>query len=202
MGASGFGSAPHFNLDEFQRRLREVVQRTAPNGAPSKLPRLTESSVPLLHPALSKRIANTLERGKKSTEPLDVRPSPQSHQTHGAGTSLVDADDPRAFDLDNFRRWWRQSSTREAAQDRSRAQKLTRIAISFAGIALVGSALALRGVAPTMLKTPPLSPAANDIARAQNLSGETTGAPSGISTPPRGGSRERRQLRLWATLRP
>jgi hypothetical protein len=187
MGASGFGSAPHFNLDEFQRRLREVVQRTAPNGAPSKLPRLTESSVPLLHPALSKRIANTLERGKKSTEPLDVRPSPQSHQTDDAGTPIFDVDDPRAFDVDNFRRWWRQSSTREAAQDRSRGQKLTRIAIAFAGIALIGSALALRGAAPTTLKTPPVSSAANDIARVQNLSGESTGTPSGINAPPRAG---------------
>ena len=186
MGASGFGSAPHFNLDEFQRRLREVVQRTAPNGA-SKLPRLAESSIPLPHPALSKRIANTLERGKKSTEPLDVRPSPQSHQTDDAGTPIFDVDDPRAFDVDNFRRWWRQSSTREAAQDRSRGQKLTRMASALAGIALVGSALALRGVAPTLMKTPPLSPPADDIARVQNLNGETTGTTSNTSPMPRAG---------------
>jgi hypothetical protein len=187
MGASGFGSAPHFNLDEFQRRLREVVQKTAPNGAPSKLPRLTESSIPLSHPALSKGIANTLERGKKSTEPLDVRPSTQSHQTHDTGTSVVDADDPRAFDLDNFRRWWRQSSAREAAQDRSRGQKLTRMASALAGIGLVGSALALKGVAPTLMKTPPLSLPANDIARVQNLNSETTGTTSHTSTMPRAG---------------
>jgi hypothetical protein len=117
MRVSGFGPASHFNLNEFQHRLGEVARSTSPNNAPSKLPRVTSTQLP--HPALSRRAANTPERagaGEESTEPLDVQPSPQSHLTHDAGTSVVDVDDPRAFDVDSFRRWWRQSSTREAAQ--------------------------------------------------------------------------------------
>jgi hypothetical protein len=189
MGVSGFEPVPYFNLDEFKRRLRKIVWRTGPNDAPSGLPCITESSTRLPHPALSRSPPNTLRHagiGKESAEPLEVQPSPQSRLTHNDGTSIVDADDPRALDVENFRRWWRQSSTREAAKDRSRGEKLTRIAIAFAGIALIGSALTLR-VAPTLLKTPPLSPPANDIARVQNLNGETTGTPSDISTTPRAG---------------
>jgi hypothetical protein len=187
MGVSRFGPALHFNLNEFQRRLGEVAHGTSPNDAPSKLPRKTSTRLP--HPALSRCAANTLEgasTGEEATKPLDVQPSPQSHLTHDAGTSIFDLDDSRAFDVDNFRRWWRRSSTPEAAEDRSRERKRTRIAIAFAGIALIGSALTLR-VAPTLLKTPPLSPPANDIARVQNLNGETTGTPSDISTTPRAG---------------
>jgi len=186
MGVSRFGPALHFNLNEFQRRLGEVAYGTSPNDAPSKLPRKTLTRLP--HPALSRCAANTLEgasTGEEATKPLDVQPS-QSHLTHDAGTSIFDLDDSRAFDVDNFRRWWRRSSTPEAAEDRSRERKRTRIAIAFAGIALIGSALTLR-VAPTLLKTPPLSPPANDIARVQNLSGESTGTPSGINAPPRAG---------------
>ena len=37
MGASGFGPAPHINLDKSERSLREGVRRTGPDDAPSKL---------------------------------------------------------------------------------------------------------------------------------------------------------------------
>ena|SRR5271166_1787797 len=131
MGVSGFGPALHINLDEFERRLREGVQRTGTN-APSKLPRISDSSSRLPHPALSGRAPNTLERArtKQSTEPFDVRPSPQSHLTPGHGTSIADAEDPRALDVDDFRRWWRQSLTPEGAENRSPRRKLTRMAIA------------------------------------------------------------------------
>ena len=61
------------------------------------------------------------------------------------------------------------------------------MAIALAGIALISSALVLKGGAPTPLKTPPVAPPANDIARAQNFSGETAGTPADISTMPPAG---------------
>ena len=181
MGVSGFGPAP-INPDEFERRLREGVHRAGPNDAPSKLPRTTESSSPLPHPALSLRAPNTLERartGKESTEPLDVRSPPELHVPPGNGTSIVDGEDPRTFDVDDFRRWWQQRLAWEPAQDRCRGRKLPRMAIALSGIALIGSALALKEGVPALLKTPPIALPANDIATAQYLSGQTAGAPAG-----------------------
>jgi hypothetical protein len=99
----------------------------------------------------------------------------------------VDAEDTRAFDVDDFRRWWQQRLAGEAAQDRSRGRKSTRVAIALAGIVLISSALALKGGAPTLLKTPPVAPPANDIARAQNFSGQTAGTRADISTTPLAG---------------
>jgi hypothetical protein len=189
MGVSGFGPAPHINLDEFERRLREGGQRTGSNDAPSKLPRITETSSGFPQPA-SRCASNTVERArtaKESTEPLDVRSSPQLHVTPGNRTSMVDSQDSRALDVDDFRRWWQQSLTQEAAQNPPRGRKLTRMAIALAGIALISSALALKGGAPTLLKTPPVAPPANDIARTQNLNGETAGTPSDIGTMPPAG---------------
>src|SRR5580692_5108138 len=98
MGVSGFGPAPHINLDEFERRLREGGQRTGSNDAPSKLPRITETSSGFPQPA-SRCASNTVERArtaKESTDPLDVRSSPQLHVTPGNGTSMVDSQDSRA----------------------------------------------------------------------------------------------------------
>ena len=189
MGVSGFGPAPQSNLDEFERRLREGVQRTDPNDAPSK-PRTTESSSRLPHPALSRRAPNTLECAgsrKESIEPLDVRSLPQLHLPLGNGISIVDAEDPRTLDVDDFRRWWQHRLAREPAHDRSQGRKLPRMAIALAGIALISSALALKGGAPTLLKTLPVAPPANDIARAQNFSGQTAGTPADISTMPPAG---------------
>ena len=139
---------------------------------------------------LPRRAPITLERaptGKESTEPLDVRSSPQLHLPPGNRTSTVDAEDPPAFDVDDFRRWWQQRLAGEAAQDRSRGRKPTRIAIALAVIALFSSALALKGGAPTLLKTPPVAPPANDIARAQNFRGQTAGTPADIGTMPLAG---------------
>ena len=190
MGVSGFGPAPQINLGEFERRLREGVHRTGPNDAPSKLPRIAESSSRLPHPALSRRAPNTLERArtrKESTEPLDVRSPPQLHVPPGNGTSIVDAEDPRTLDVDDFRRWWQQRLAGEPAQDRSRGRKLPRMAIALTGFALISSALVLKGGAPPLLKTPPVVPPANDIARAHNFSGQTAGTPADISTMPPAG---------------
>jgi hypothetical protein len=194
MGVSGFGPTPQTNLSEFERRLREGVQRTGPNDAPSKLPRMAESSSRIPHPALSRGAPNTLEgarTGKESTER-------QLYLTPGNGTSIVDAEEPRAFDVDDFRRWWQQRLAGEAAQDRSRGRKLKRIAIALAGIALICSALALKGGAPTLLKTPSIAPPAKDTAGAQ-----TAGTLAGIGTMPLAGpSRALRRVRLRSTLRP
>jgi hypothetical protein len=190
MGVSGFGPAPQINPGEFERRLREGVHRTGPNDAPSNLPRTTESSSPLPHPALSRRAPNALERArtrKESTEPLDVRSPPQLHVPPGNGTSIVDAEDPRTLDVDDFRRWWQQRLAGEAAQDRSRGRKLPRMAIALTGFALISSALVLKGGVPPLLKTPPVVPPANDIARAHNFSGQTAGTPADISTMPPAG---------------
>jgi SPOR domain len=190
MGVSGFGPAPQINPGEFERRLREGVHRTGLNDAPSNLPRTTESSSRLPHPALSWRAPNTMERariGKESTKLLNVRSPPQLHVPPSNGASTVDAEDPRTLDVDDFRRWWQQRLVGEAAQDRSRGRKLTRMATALTGIALIGSALALKGGAPALLKTPPDIPAANDIARAHNFSGQTAGRPADISTMPPAG---------------
>ena len=190
MGVSGFGPAPQINPGEFERRLQEGVQRTSANDAPSKLPRIAESSSRLPHPAVSRRAPNTLERartGKESTEPLDVRSSPQLQLPPGDGTSIVDAEDPRAFDVDDFRRWWQQRLVGEAAQDRSRGRKLPRMAIALTGFALISSALVLKGGVPPLLKTPPVAPPANDIARGHNFNGQIAGTPADISTMPLAG---------------
>ena len=177
MGVSGFGPAPQINPGEFERRLREGVHRTGPNDAPSNLPRTTESSSPPPHPALSRRAPNALERArtrKESTEPLDVRSPPELHVLRpGNGTSIVDAEDPRTLDVDDFRRWWQQRLAGEAAQDRSRGRKLPRMAIALTGFALISSALVLKGGVPPLLKRPPVVPPADDIARAHNFSGQT-----------------------------
>ena len=144
----------------------------------------------LPHPALSRCAPNTLERARtleESTEPLDVRSPPQLHVPPGNGTSIVDAEDPRTFDVDDFRRWWQQRLAGEVAQDRSQGRKLPRMAIALTGIALIGSALVLKGGAPALLKTPPVAPPANDIARAHNFSGQTAGTPADISTMPPAG---------------
>jgi hypothetical protein len=61
------------------------------------------------------------------------------------------------------------------------------MAIALTGIALIGSALALKGGAPALLNTPPVMPAANDIAWAHNFSGQTTGTPADISMMPPAG---------------
>jgi hypothetical protein len=190
MGVSGFGPAPQINPGEFERRLREGVHRTGPNDAPSNLPRTTESSSPLPHPALSRRAPNALERArtrKESTEPLDLRSPPQLHVSPGNGTSIVDAEDPRTLDVDDFRRWWQQRLAGEAAQDRSRGRKLPRMAIALTGFALISSALVLKGGVPPLLKTPPVAPPANDIARAHNFNGQIAGTPADISTMPPAG---------------
>jgi len=166
------------------------VHRTGPNDAPSNLPHTTESSSPLPHPALSRRAPNALERArarKESTEPLVVRSPPQLHVPPGNGTSIVDAEDPRTLDVDDFRRWWQQRLAREPAQDRSRGRKLARMAIALTGFALISSALVLKGGAPALLKTPHVVPPANDIARTHNnFSGQTAGTPADSTMPPAG----------------
>jgi hypothetical protein len=154
-------TAPHINVDEFARRLR----------APSRLPHISEPSS-----RLSPCAPNT---GKESIEQLDVRSSPQPHLKPGA------AKNPRALDVDDFRRWWRQRLIHEPAENRSHERKPPRMAIALAGIALIGSAIVLKESAPTPLKGPPVAPLAIDIATAQNPGGPTAGTPAD-KTPPAG----------------
>ncbi|HZZ25543.1 MAG TPA: SPOR domain-containing protein [Roseiarcus sp.] len=61
------------------------------------------------------------------------------------------------------------------------------MAIALTGFALISSALVLKGGVPPLLKTPPVVPPANDIARAHNFSGQTAGTPADISTMPPAG---------------
>jgi hypothetical protein len=86
MGASGFGPAPHNNLDE------SSVRWTGPNDAP----RITQSP--------SRLPDSPLSRCARSGEPLDVGSSSQSQPTHNDETSIVNAEDPQELDVDDFRR--------------------------------------------------------------------------------------------------
>ena len=61
------------------------------------------------------------------------------------------------------------------------------MAIALTGFALISSALVLKGGVPPLLKTPPVVPPANDIARAHNSSGQTAGTPADITTMPPAG---------------
>jgi hypothetical protein len=80
---------------------------------------------------------------------------------------------------DEFERRLREIQEAEAAQDRSRRIKLTGLAITFVGSALIGAAL------NTLLKQTPDALPANDIAGTQNFSGEpadnSTIPPAGFS---------------------
>jgi hypothetical protein len=57
------------------------------------------------------------------------------------------------------------------------------VPIALAAVALIGSALALGG-GPTLSKKTPDAPPANDVAGAQNLTGETAGRPADNGTMP------------------
>ena len=157
MGVSGFGPAPQTNLGEFERPSREALSPCAPS---------------------------TPGRARASggfTRPLDVGSSQQSHLTLSDETSIIGAEE-----LDDFRRWWRQSLTQKAAENRPRGRKLTRMAIASAGLALIGSALALKGGAPT-LNGPLVTLPVSDTATVQNTGGATAGTPPGATTSsPRG----------------
>jgi hypothetical protein len=160
---------------------------------------------PLPHPALSRRAPNALERARtreESAEPLDLRSPPQLHVPPGNVTSIVDAEDPRTLDVDDFRRWWQQRLAGEAAQDRSRGRKLPRTAIALTGFALISSALVLKGGVPPLLKTPPVAPPANIlpgriilVARPR-VRRQTSARCRWL------GPRALRRLRLRSTLRP
>jgi len=93
------------------------------------------------------------------------RASAQLHRT------LPDADDPQALDVDDFRRWWQQSLAQEPAENRFPSYTQTRLAIAAAGAVLVGSALALKGGAPTLKTRPAVVAPANDTS---NVSGAMT----------------------------
>ena len=175
---------------------------TGPNDAPSNLPRTTESLSRLPHPALSRRAPNTLERARtreESTEPLDVRSPPQLDVPPCNGTSIVDTEDQRAFNVDDFRRWWQQRLAGEAAQDRSQGQKLTHIAIALAGIALISSALALKGGAPTtpsVAPPPTISPGRRILVARPPIRRQTSGRCRLLGPP------ALRRLRLGSKRRP
>jgi SPOR domain len=171
MGVSGFGPAPHANLDEYERRLRKGMLRTCPDGAPSNAPRRTGSSNRPAHP-----VPSLPAPAGTGTESTDVSLSLQI----AGETSIVDAEDQQALDVEDFRRWWRQRLAQESTQDRLGGRKLKRMAIAFAGMALIGSVPAFEGGAPAPQKTPSL----NDIASAQNAGGEIAGAPADLGAKP------------------
>ena len=181
MSVRAFGPAPHINVDEIARRLR----------APSSLPRISESSS-----RLSECAPNTPERGgtgKESIEPPDLRSPPQLHLKPGGGASIVDADDSRT--VDDLRRWWQQRLPQGAAQDHSRRQKLTRMAIAIAGIALISSA-----IAPTLLKRPPVAPRLSLTilaGRRQPERRQTSALCRRLESQQRRRSRLRSTLKLW-----
>jgi SPOR domain len=186
MGVPRIRPAPQVNPEEFERRLREGVQRTSPNDPLSKLAPKTDSSR-LPPPGPSRCVPTVTGHTRSYAESSqlfdfgDVRPS---DETHDDETSIVDAQDPRALDVDDFRRWWQQGLAQEAAENRSRGWKLTPMALVLAGIAITGSIFALKGGAPGVLNGPPIVPSANDTARTQTPSGETTSTPADVSTMP------------------
>ena len=174
MGVSGFGPAPHANPDEYERRLRKGMMMRCPDGAPSDAPRRAASSnrPPQPVPSLPAPVGT-------GAESIDLSLSLQIADE----TSIVDAEDQHALDVEDFRRWWRQRLAQELTRDRLGGRKLTRMAIAFAGIALIGSIPAFEGGAPAPQKTPPL----NDIASVQNPGGEIAGAPADLSARPLAG---------------
>ena len=90
---------------------------------------------------------------------------------------------PQDLDVDDFRRWWRQSKKQDTAEQRYRKPKLTRLVIAFGGIALVSSALAIKEGAPTLLMGPPAAPSANDIGESAGTSAEIGTMPSAPVAP-------------------
>ena len=172
MGVSRFGPAQPNNLDKSERPFPEGAQWAGPNDAPLELPLVAESSARL--PRMALEHAGI---GKKAAEPFDVRSPPQFHPTvdrgviHGVveepvdGTSNVEGS--QGLDVDDFRRWWRQSWNQETAGKHYRGPKLTRMAIALGGIALVSSALALKEGAQTLLRGPPAAPRAKAAAAAR-----------------------------------
>ena len=186
MGVPRIRPAPQVNPEEFERRLREGVQRTSPNDPLSKLaPKTNSTRLPPPGPSRCDPNVTGHTRSYAESSQLfdfgDVRPS---DETHDDETSIVDAQDPRALDVDDFRRWWQQGLAQEAAENRSRGWKLTPMALVLAGIAITGSIFALKGGAPGVLNGPPIVPSANDTARTQTPSGETTSTPADVSTMP------------------
>ena len=186
MGVPRIRPDQQVNPEEFERRLREGVQRTSPNDPLSKLAPKTDSSrLPPLGPSRCDPNVTGHTRSYAELSQLfdfgDVRPS---DETHDDETSIVDAQDPRALDVDDFRRWWQQGLAQEAAENRSRGWKLTPMALVLAGIAITGSIFALKGGAPGVLNGPPIVPSANDTARTQTPSGETTSTPADVGTMP------------------
>lgn len=168
------------------RRLREGVQRTSPNDPLSKLARKTDSSR-LPPPGPSRFVPNVTGHTRsyaESSQLFDFGDVRESDETHDDETSIVDAQDPRALDVDDFRRWWQQRLAREVAENRSRGWKLTPLALVLAGIAITGSIFALKGGAPDVLNGPPIVPSANDTGRSQTPSGATASTPADVSTMP------------------
>ena len=104
MGVSGFGPAPHANPDEYERRLRKGMMMRCPDGAPSDAPRRAASSnrPPQPVPSLPAPVGT-------GAESIDLSLSLQIADE----TSIVDAEDQHALDVEDFRRWWRQRLAQE-----------------------------------------------------------------------------------------
>ena len=112
------------NPEEFERRLREGVQRTSPNDPLSKLAAedqlIKAPHLRVRHDA-SRMLQGTPARMRNRVRLFDFGDVRPSDETHDDETSIVDTQDPRALDVDDFRRWWQQGLAQEAAENRSEA---------------------------------------------------------------------------------
>jgi SPOR domain len=145
--------APYINADQLKRPLRaEGVQRAGPSEPRSDLARKTDSST-LLHSAPSRSAPDAAGRARldrELPEPLEAGPPPPSHLSYDDEPAIVDAENPQAVDLDDFREWWRQRLGQEAAESRSGRWKLTPLGRALVAVFVItGSVLALRAAAPT-----------------------------------------------------
>ena len=154
MGAPRSSSAPCVNPDVFERRLRtQSMQQAGLDDQPSK-PAQTAEFPP---PAPSGSGANVARRQSETT--------------------VVDSEDQQAFDIDDFRAWWKRGLAQGRTESPSRDRKLIEAAGALVGVAIVGSVLVLKVGAP---REPPVVPSANDIARVP----ENTASTSDVSTTP------------------
>ncbi len=87
---------------------------------------------------------------KELAEPLEVGPPPPSDLWYDDEPTIVDADNPQAVNLDDFREWWQQRLAQGAAESRSGRWKLTSLGRALVAVFVItGSVLALRAGAPS-----------------------------------------------------
>jgi hypothetical protein len=155
MGAPGFRPAPSIDPDELKRPPGAERGRARLNEPPSDLARKTDSTT-LAHSVPSRSAPDAAGRarlGRQLAEPLEVGPPPPSHLPYDDEPAIVDADNPQAVELDEFREWWEQRLAQGAAESRPGRWKLTPFGRALVALVAVfvmtGAVLALRAAAPT-----------------------------------------------------